>query len=178
MTGMRVGKVSDQPGINLVCFRFSKGMSLGKILNQYRINDISGLPLFQEKIKQSQMVPASRFHKELRMLSLFSEIKKTIKPFFCHWKIENVLSVVSGIQDTKGGFIFGYVDGNNRIHRRTSQVGFKRVPNPISCLTEALKLNQPIGIQGTVGRLLIKLFSLENMKPSAPNFNACKIILT
>jgi enamine deaminase RidA (YjgF/YER057c/UK114 family) len=51
----------------------------------------------------------------------------------------------------------------------------RQVPNPISRLTQALWLNQPIGVLGTGGQTPLEAQRLnENVALTAPNYNIFK----
>lgn len=42
-------------------------------------------------------------------------------------------------------------------------------PHPISCVNEALRLNQPIGIERELGQTPDEALALENMSSSVPS---------
>ena len=131
--------------------------------------------MIQEKFKKSKVIPSSGFHKERRFFKPSGFQDKLMETCFSHRELISFFKFGFSIHNVERRFVFGNINCYYVCHSETSMVNKKIVPYPISRLTKALRLNQPIGIQGTVGRLQLKLSGLIKMRPSAPNFNTLYI---
>ena len=169
--GIIVGKISNKPCVNFIGLGLSEGVGFRKVFDQYRINNKGILVMIQEKFQKSEVIPSSGFHKVGRFFKPTGLHQKIMEAGLSHWELISFFKFGFIVHDVERRFVFGNINRDYVGHSETSMVNKKIVPYPISRLTQALRLNQPIGIQGTVGRLLLKLLSLNKMRPSAPKFN-------
>jgi len=175
-----LGVACYQLGVNLVSFGLPQGVSVAKLFDQYWVNDSRTVPILQEVMGQRDVVATGRLHEKARGFKVRGSLKQRIESISIHRKRTVDDLGFSVVQNAERGALLGNVDTNDGTHHRTSLGGVKRlVPNSISRLTQALWLNQPIGVLETEGQTPVEAQRLkQNVALSAPNNNIFKKYLS
>ena len=166
----------DGPGVDLVGLGLPQGVGLAELLDQHRVNDKRLVPFFQEKVGQGDVVAAGRLHDKPRSIRATRLGKQRLKALSGHGKRTVDPLLVPCSNQVERRTLLRNVNADDIAHHRTSLDGVERqVPNPISRLTQALWLNQPIGVLGTGGQTPLEAQRLnENVALTAPNYNIFK----